>query len=389
MAVYISSNSNRFYCGAELTYGQVPNISSDNRMPAVKLSTKQQIENVVRKDKTGSRTFGGLPTGGRRRTTFQLDTYMTSWFSAPSGPSYGPLFQASLGSQGIYSAGGTIASVSGTTVTFSGPHGLSVGQAVAYSGDIRFVASIINASSIQVNAAFSTAPGPGASTGATMTYFPSTELPSVSVFDYWSPNSAVHRILCGAGIDQMIVKVNGDFHEFEFQGLAQDLIDSSTFSGEIGQLTTFPDEPALGAFDYSIVSGNLGQVWMGALPERFFTLTSAELLLDNALDVRSREFGFSVPRALSPGTRAVSLDFDLYEQDDDRTKGLYQAATQRSPINVMLQLGQEPGQLFGAYLKSVLPEVPEFDDGDNRLKWQFKNSRAQGTIDDEITVAFG
>jgi len=211
----------------------------------------------------------------------------------------------------------------------------------------------------------------------------------VSVFDYWSPNSAVHRILCGAGIDQMIVKVNGDFHEFEFQGLAQDLIDSSTFSGEIGQLTTFPDEPALGAFDYSIVSGNLGQVWMGALPERFFTLTSAELLLDNALDVRSREFGFSVPRALSPGTRAVSLDFELYEQDDDRTKGLYQAAKQRSPINVMLQLGQEPGQLFGAYLKSVLPEVPEFDDGDNRLKWQFKNSRAQGTIDDEITVAFG
>jgi len=388
MAVYISSNSNRFYCGAELTYGQVPNISSGNRMPAVKLSTKQQIENVARKDKTGSRTFGGLPTGGRRRTTFQLNTYMTSWFSGPSGPGYGPLFQAGLGT-GVYSAGGAIASVSGTTLRFSAPHGLNVGQAVAYSGDIRFVALVVDASSIQVNAAFSAVPGPGASTGATMTYFPSTELPSVSVFDYWSPSSAVHRILCGAGIDQMIVRVNGDFHEFEFQGLAQDLIDSSSFSGEIGQLTSFPVEPALAAFDYSIVSGNLGQVNMESIPNRFYTLTAAELLLDNALDVRSKEFGSSVPRALSPGTRAVSVDFELYEQDDDATKGLYQAAKQRSPINVMLQLGQEPGQLFGAYLKSVLPEVPEFDDGDNRLKWRFKNSRGQGTIDDEITVAFG
>jgi hypothetical protein len=55
----------------------------------------------------------------------------------------------------------------------------------------------------------------------------------------------------------------------------------------------------------------------------------------------------------------------------------------------MFQLGESNGQLFGVYLKSVMPEVPEFDDSERRLQWKFRNSRAQGTVDDEIFVAVG
>jgi hypothetical protein len=96
-----------------------------------------------------------------------------------------------------------------------------------------------------------------------------------------------------------------------------------------------------------------------------------------------------LPRAIAPGQRTVTASFSLYSIDDDATKELYQAARQQSPIGVMFQLGEMPGQLMGVYLKSVVPEVPEFDDGDNRLQWKFRASRAQGTIDDEIAVAFG
>ena len=52
---------------------------------------------------------------------------------------------------------------------------------------------------------FSTTPLAGAPLGPTVTYFASSQLPSVSVFDYWSPVTAVQRILCGAGIDQMTI----------------------------------------------------------------------------------------------------------------------------------------------------------------------------------------
>jgi hypothetical protein len=84
----------------------------------------------------------------------------------------------------------------------------------------------------------------------------------------------------------------------------------------------------------------------------------------------------------------VTASFDLYGLDDITTMGLYQAARQQSPITVMFQLGEEDGQVMGVNLKSVIPEVPEFDDSLNRLQWRFRASRAHGTIDDEITVAF-
>jgi hypothetical protein len=85
----------------------------------------------------------------------------------------------------------------------------------------------------------------------------------------------------------------------------------------------------------------------------------------------------------------VLANFELYEQDDVATKELYQAARQQSPIEVMFQLGQQSGQLFGVRMQSVIPQVPQFDDSDGRLQWKFANDRAQGTVDDEITVAFG
>jgi hypothetical protein len=45
--------------------------------------------------------------------------------------------------------------------------------------------------------------------------------------------------------------------------------------------------------------------------------------------------------------------------------------------------------LLGVYLQSVVPQVPEFDDSDTRLKWKFSNTQAQGTADNEMVVAFG
>jgi hypothetical protein len=187
----------------------------------------------------------------------------------------------------------------------------------------------------------------------------------------------------------MELVVNGDYHEFHFRGVAQDVVDTSSFSSGSGQLQSFPAEPALNAFDYSIVPGNMGQAWLGTSPTQFFTITNASVLLKNALDTRSNEFGSALPRAISPGQRSVTAAFDLYGLDDDATKGLYQAARQQSPITVMFQLGELDGQVMAVHLSSVIPEVPEFDDSENRLQWRFGASRAQGTVDDEIAVAFG
>jgi len=387
---YISSNDNRFYVAPEQAYGNAAAIAAGARIPAVKLTTKQQTVKAQRKDKTGSRTFLGNPSGLRKQTSFALRTYMTAWSDQTVLPAHSALFQACLGGPALQNNGGTIANAaSASQITFSGPHGLVPGQAVSNCGDIRFVAAIVDVQTVVLNAPFTTIPGPNAQTAPTATYQPATNLSSVTLFDYWSPGTAVQRVLSGAALNALTVRVNGDFHEFDFSGQAQDLVDSSSFeTGQCG-LASFPPEPAVSSLSYSIIPGHLGQVWLGSAPERFFTLTDAEVTFNNNIDLRAQEFGVDLPLAISPGQRAVSLNFNVYQQDDAATASLYQAARQQSPISVLIQLGQQQGELFGIYMKSVVPEVPGFDDSDKRQQWQFQSCRAQGSVDDEIFVAFG
>lgn len=385
---YVLSTANRWYCSLETTYGAVPTVAAANRIPAIKMTAQQQFEKTTRQDKTGGRTFPGMPPGGRKTTKFALSTYLTGWTNSQTLPAYAPLFQAALGGIPVISNGGTVASSTGTNVAFSAPHGLVVNQAVSTGGEIRFVTNVVDPVTIITNAPFSTVPQTSAMFTPTATFFPADLLPSCSVFDYWTPATALQRVICGAGVDEFSLEANGDYQEFHFSGMAQDLIDSASFASGMGQLTAFPAEPAYTPIDYSIVPGNLGQIWMGVEPNRYATVTQAALRLENDLEARANEFGSQVPQFLSPGVRTVTFDFRLFEQDNQATMELYQAARQQSAIQIMLQLGQTTGQLFGAYMQSVVPHVPELDDSQRLVQWKTSGSRAQGTSNDELVVAF-
>lgn len=390
MACYVSSNGNRLYAVLETSFGRVPAAVTANRFAALRLTARQTLEALQRQDRTGSRTFTGVVGSRRRSTTFGLRAYLTAWGGGAQDPAYSPLLQSALGGVPLRFVGGTAGPGSTASVlVFSAPHELSSDQAVVVGGELRFVSAVLDTTRVQLSAPLSAAPADGAAIGGTISYFPATDLPSLSLFDYWSPATAVHRIVCGATVEKLQIKVNGDFHEFQFTGPAQDLIDSATFADGQGGMTSFPDEPAAAQLSALAVPGHLGQAWLGSTVDRFFTVTDGTFSLDNQLETRNNEFGTEVPQCVSPGPRLATLDFSLYEQDNDATKGLYQAARQQSPVPVMFQLGQQAGQLFGVYLKSVVPEVPEFDDSDPRLQWRFRNSQAQGTLDDEMVVAFG
>jgi hypothetical protein len=387
---YTLSIANRWYVAGESVYGQMGAISSVNRIPAVKLTAQQQREKSQRKDKTGSRTFAGMPPGMRLQTTFDMTTYMRDWPDPSTLPSHGPLFEAAMGASGVLWGGNAAATGSTTTnIAFATPHGLAPGQGVTAGGEIRFVAAVIDPSTVVLNAPFSIAPALGTPIGQTATYSLAPLLPSLTVYDYWDPVTAVQRVLTGAGVDQMSVTLNGDIHQFEFKGMAQDIVDSASFNAGQGGAATFPAEPPLDGFSYSPVAGNLGEVWLGVSPNQFLTVSDASIQIQNGLDMRSKEYGTTLPLAVVPGLRSVMVTLQLFAQDDEATTGLYQAARQQSPVSMMFQLGEVPGQLMGIYLKSVVPSVPAFDDSDMRLTWKFSDTRAQGTAEDEVVVAFG
>ena len=276
-----------------------------------------------------------------------------------------------------------------TTLRFTSPHGLAVGQAITVGGELRFVSGLVDTATVGINAPFTAAVGAGYPVGWTMSYAPGSQLGSVSLFDYWSPSTAIHRIVAGATVDEMRLSVNGCYHEFKFKGPGRELIDNATFESVQGGLSAFPVEPELAQLDAPGVPGSLGQAWFGTSPNQFFTVTAAEIGLKNHLELRNREFGSNGTRAVVAGEREVVATFELYQEDEEASRALYQAARQRSPISVFLQMGGAPSQMFGVYLKSVVPDVPEFDDRELRLQWRFTNARAQGVRDDEVVLAFG
>jgi hypothetical protein len=388
MASYISSNANRFYVALEASYGQAAPITAANRFPAVRLHAQQRLELGKRLDKTGTRTFLGTSKDSRRQTAFEARTYLTSW-NGSAEPSYGPLFQAALGAPPRVSSGLTVsASQNSTQLETSTPHGLEVGSGVSFANEIRFVTNVPDPSTIFLNAPFSTTPGTNAALASVISYTLSSALPSLTLYDYWDPTTAVSRIVTGAAVNHLEVLVNGDYHEFLFNGPAADLIDSNSFNPGMGGLSSYPSEPSLQNFDYSIVPGHLGQVWLGSGPDEFFTLTSAAIVVTNSIDVRNRDFGSSYPRAIAPGIRVVSSEFTLLAQDDAQTAALYAAAKGRNPVPAMIQLGQQQRQIMAFFMPSVIPEIPDYNDSEPRLQWAFKNNRAQGSSNDEIAIAF-
>lgn len=389
MHCYISSNDNRYYAALEQSFSEAGTATAENRIPAVKLAVRQTVERPRRRDKTGGRTFVGAPAGMRKRVNFDLQTYMAAWPEAQTEPCYGALFQAALGGVGVSFGGGAVeSSQSDDQITLVSPHALGIGQAIRIGGDIRFVSNVVDERTVALNAPFSVTPEPGDVVGRAITYMPANSLPSVSLFDFWDPAEAVQRVLAGSAVDQLSVTLNGDFHQFRFNGESAELVDSLSFVDGQAGMASYPLEPEGDQVGFALVPGSMGQAWIGALPEQFHTVIEADVSIRNNIDMRRRDFGSNRPVCVIAGQREVGLDILLVSNTKPETMALYEAASQRSPVSVMLQLGMQEGQLCGLYLPTVIPETPDFDDDETRLRWRFRNCRAQGLVNDEIMVAF-
>ncbi len=387
---YVSTNLNRFYVVLESSYGVVPAIGPDNAFRALSAELELVQQYLERRDKSGSRTFPGVVSGGRRQARFEVEAYLMSGGAAGQAPGLGPFVEAACGGSPRVFAGGTAAAGCSTTqVVFITAHGLAAGQAIGSGDELRFVTSVPNTTTVVVDPPFSAAPPASSEITGTVCYPLAATLPSLSIFDYWEPSSAQQRILNGAAVDTLELEVQGDFHTVKFSGEGQDVIDSIAFAAGQGGLGAFPAEPDSRNYHGEPIAGHFGQLWLGATPSRFNTLLRASLKLENGLELRKNELGSAVPLGIAPGERRVTFDFEIFETDDAATRALYAAARNRTPVVAFLQLGAVAGHLFGAYSKSLAPHAPRNDARERQLKWVFADSRAGGSADDELWIAFG
>lgn len=390
MASYISTRQNRFYAALEGSYGTVATVTAADRFTGMALKVQHERERPKRRDKTGSRTNRGIAGTLRARTKYEMRTYLYGREAGNVAPRFGALLEGGMGgAPRVQNSGLAVALIDGARVVFVAAHGLQPGDAVALAGEIRFVMAMPDAQSVLVNAPWTQQQGAGEMTGGAVTYGLATSLAGVSLYDCWSPTAAVQRVLRGAVVDETQIRVSGDFHEMVFSGEAADVLDSASFESGVGGLTQFPVEPALEDLIEDPVPGHLGQAWIGGAPSRVFTLSQARVTVRNQVELRGNDFGTVLPRCVVPGEREVLVDLELYSQDGGLCDELYQAARSRSPITVMLQLGEQAGQLCGVYVPNLIPVVPEFVDEESRLRWRLQGSMAVGTMEDEIYVAFG
>jgi hypothetical protein len=390
MACYISSRNNRFYAAVEGSYGVVAPVGAAQRFNAVHLRAAQNTERPARKDKLGTRTYQGLAGTLKRTTVFSLKTYLYARALASDAPRYGALMQAALGaSPRTYAGGVGLGTVSGADVTFAAEHGLSVGDAVSINGDLRFVITVPGATEVGLSAPLTSTTSTSDITSGAVTYAPAKELPSASIYDYWTPTDAVQRILRGAAVNTMKLHLCGDFHELTFEGQAADVIDSKSFTSGQGGLDAFPAEPTVAMLTDSPVPGHLGQAWIGTGPDQLFTLSDAVVKVKNNVDFRRKDLGSLEPRCLVAGNREVTVDLELYGRNAGLYDEIYQAARYEAPIPLMLQMGETAGAMCAIYLPSFIPSVPQFMDDEERMQWKLAGSVAVGTEEDEIYVAFG
>uniref|UniRef100_A0A0C1NHP7 Uncharacterized protein n=1 Tax=Tolypothrix bouteillei VB521301 TaxID=1479485 RepID=A0A0C1NHP7_9CYAN len=61
MSCYISSKENRFYVSGENSLGVAAVPTAEGGITAVKLEAREETSTAERRDKTGSRTYVGVP----------------------------------------------------------------------------------------------------------------------------------------------------------------------------------------------------------------------------------------------------------------------------------------------------------------------------------------
>jgi hypothetical protein len=322
----------------------------------------------------------------RSENKLELECYLNGHVSNTS--SQGALLEAGLGSRNDTPAPGpAVLQNGGRRLDFSQAHGLAAGHAISTGGEIRFVESVLSATSAILNAPLSGMDGTTVSLAGATCFRPAYDLPSVSLFEYFSAAPALNRVVRGASVDVLELNIDGDYHVLRAIGKAAEVITSCAFQPGAGGMASFPAEPPEQPDTGAPVLGHMGQIWLGTGPARLETVTAATVRIDNQSDYRNEEYGSLFPFGIVPGPRQVTFDCNLYVRDSASYSEMLQAALQLSPVSLMLQFGQEAGRLCGVWLPAVVPAIPEYLDSEERLVWRLRGSQAHGTKEDEIHVA--
>lgn len=387
MSCYINASNERLYGAIESEYGRASSLQSSDRISFRSLKVTERTIRSERRDKTGSRTRSAPHPAVRKDNRFDLSCYFASRGSGNASDGVVRLVEAALGGDTIDLSSLDVAGVSGNPqmVTFSVSHGLQEGQALRFQGELRFVKTVNSTNSITLSAPFGVGFQAGSQTGNTVTCWPGDKPRPFTLGNYWTPTGTIDRVLAGCVTNEMVIALNSDFHGASFRGTTREVVSVTGFDGGGTGLESFPTEPPIALQDRRLVPGHVGRLFIGGI--EYYLLDLSVRFLNNS-DTETREFGMESTSCYSADVRSVSVQFQLYASENAAVSQLHALSRSRGETDLMIQLGDMPGELVGIYIPKFMPEIPELKDADTRVVMSYPSSVAFGVTNDEISIAF-
>ena len=337
MSNFPLARNERMYLQLEDSYGVIPNvggaatIAGSDACLFSKLVLTNTVPIIPRPDKTGSRSIG-VGQVGRKGGTWSIEASLAGSGAAGTPPDIDVLLHC------IFGKAGTI-----------------VG-------------------------------------GSSVTYNLEDAIPSFTVWSFRDPVTADQRVAHGCVVREASIELGGDVAMIRASGECQWVLGTSHFgsadSAMKGGLITFPNEPG-----NPTVAGNFAIGFTGAASAggtAIAELLTATINISTANETVKNTFGTFYPIGAEGDERVVSVDFRVHDSDAAVIAALKTNAISKTVLDMILQIGTVPGNIWTPTLNNVQLEYPEIEDSERRWASSFRGCRATPTTlisKDELVLA--
>lgn len=345
--VYMQDQSDFLYIpGGQADGLGTATLAAGDAVRHIRVSMNNEIDLLVRRDKTGSRT-ATQGTRGRASGRWSYEGSVSPSGVAGDAPDIAPLLKSVFGA--------------GPTTGASGKVPSSV-----YGSELS---------------------------PACMWKFVDSALLPFTMWSFRTPSGLAQRCAFGCIPNELTFNLGQDIAELSASGECKFVIDSYYFDeagatiGEKGGISAFPSEPASPVTAGGIVPGFKGVAKIGGTT--IARIRTATVKINCGTAVVKDNFGSELPDELEGDMREVTVAFSMYDSDDAIVQDVWEAATTKAGLDIMLAIGSVAGNMVVMLLKNVQLASHALDDGQRKYVLNFPESRAYGTdltSADEITL---
>jgi hypothetical protein len=376
----------------------------------MKMELQNEVALLERPDKTGTRSMEGM-VGGRKVGRWSIE--MSTAANGVSGvvPDCDPILEAAFGQAAAVGAGTTaITSSTDATpivLTCGSAHGIASGafEVVSVSGHTTntnangvWLAYAPSTTTLTLVGSAGNGNGAGASGNVSRVKVTYTFVDAITHFTLWSFRTAAtldQRVAHTCVVTEMTFNLNQDVATWQANGDCLWVLRSKDFGvsdvTQKGGLGAFPTEPSAPVTNGNLLPGFAGRFVAGqsvasstaagfaAGASTFPTIRNVTVRIQTQNMLVKDTFGSYYATLTEGDVRNISVSFNIYDDDSVATNQLKTYGDNKTPVDLVLNLGTVIGTVHVFYLKNVYLASHVLGDGQLRFDASYGDSRATTT----------